>query len=326
MKDEKKTKKQLVSELAELRQRVAGLEEAETELMRAEEALKQAEQEKRAILDSLVEHVIYHDTEMRILWGNQAACEAAGMTREELIGSHCYEIWSKRSDPCEDCPVEVVRQTGQPQVLEKTTPDGRSWFIQASPVRDSKGDVLGVVELALDISERKRAEEALLQSEVRYRELVETMNEGLALADEDYTFTYVNDRFCEMLGYTKEELLGHYLIESVHDDDKHIMHEQMARRKSGEARGFELAWKGKDGRKIYTLASPKAFFDSDGRFTGSLGVLTDITARKEAEKALRKAHDELEIRVEKRTAELLMANEQLKQEIEERKRAEEARR
>ncbi len=122
MKDERKTKKQLVSELLELRQRIAKFEQAESERLRVEETLKQAEQEKQAILDSLVEHVVYHDMDMKVLWANRAACESVGLPCEELIGRQCYEIWAKRSDPCEDCPVEKARETGQPQALEKTTP------------------------------------------------------------------------------------------------------------------------------------------------------------------------------------------------------------
>jgi PAS domain S-box-containing protein len=131
-----------------------------------------------------------------------------------------------------------------------------------------------------DITERKRAEEALQKSEKRYRYLVETMNEGLAMADQDYTFTYVNQRFYEMLGYCREELIeelmGHNLIEFVHDDYKEFMKDQMARRKMGEAKRFDLVWRAKDGHKIHTLVSPRGFFDAEGRFTGSLGVLTDI--------------------------------------------------
>jgi PAS domain S-box-containing protein len=98
----------------------------------------------------------------------------------------------------------------------------------------------------------------------------------------------------------------------------------MAKRKKGEVERFELAWTAKDGRKIYTLASPRGYYDEEGCFKGSLGILADITGLKQAEEALQKAHSELERRVEERTAQLLRANEQLKHEIEERKQAEKA--
>ena len=181
-----------------------------------------------------------------------------------------------------------------------------------------------VVKLEAAEVERQQVEEGLKQSEERYRLLVETMNEGLAQANQDYVFTYVNERFCEMLGYSRGELIEHHLIEFIHDDYKELMQDQMARRRKGEAKRFELAWIAKDGRKIYTLVSPRGYYDEEGRFKGSLGILADITDLKNAEEALQEAHDELERHVEERTAQLLRANEQLKYEIEERKQAEEA--
>ena len=79
------------------------------------------------------------------------------------------------------------------------------------------------------------------------------MNEGLAQANQDYVFTYVNERFCEMLGYSRGELIEHHLIEFIHDDYKELMQDQMARRRKGQAKRFELAWTAKDGHKnIYT--------------------------------------------------------------------------
>ena len=181
-----------------------------------------------------------------------------------------------------------------------------------------------VVKLEAAEVERQQVEEGLKQSEERYRLLVETMNEGLAQANQDYVFTYVNERFCEMLGYSRGELIEHHLIEFIHDDYKELMQDQMARRRKGEAKRFELAWTAKDGHKIYTLVSPRGYYDEEGRFKGSLGILADITDLKNAEEALQKAHDELERRVEERTAQLLRANKQLKHEIEERSQAEEA--
>jgi len=137
----------------------------------AEQALEKAEQEKETILDSLTELVIYQDRDMTVLWANRAAYESVGMTREQVIGRHCYELWARRQEPCVDCPVVRATKTGRTEEGERVTPDGRAWFILASPVRDEQGNVTGAVEIALDITERKRVEKALRQSEKKYHRL-----------------------------------------------------------------------------------------------------------------------------------------------------------
>jgi len=131
--------------------------------------------------------------------------------------------------------------------------------------------------------ERRQAEEALRESEQKHRRLVETMSEGLGVTDANYLFTYVNDKFCRMLGYSREQVLHRHLLEFVEDDYKQFMEDQIIRRKKGEAKSYEIGWKAKDGRTVYTLISPAGQFDDDGNFVGSLGVLTDISERREAE-------------------------------------------
>ncbi|HET6454447.1 MAG TPA: PAS domain S-box protein [Armatimonadota bacterium] len=124
------------------------------------------------------------------------------------------------------------------------------------------------------------------ESEPRYQQLVEMMNEGLARADGSYVFSYVNQRFADMLGYAPEEMIGHSLLDFVHPDNLEFIMDQIARRKRGEAGRFETAWASKDGAKVYTLVSPRPVFDDEGNFAGSVAVLTDITDRKLAEQAL----------------------------------------
>ncbi len=157
-----------------------------TKQKQAEYDLRKNEQEKTAILDSLVEHVVYHDSGMRILWANRAACASVNMKREEILGRYCYEVWGDRRSSCEDCPVIKAHDSQQPQQIEKMTPDGRWWYIQGHQVKDHDGLVTGATEITLDITDRKRAEEALrnVRDELEFRveqrtaELVE-LNEKL---------------------------------------------------------------------------------------------------------------------------------------------------
>jgi PAS domain S-box-containing protein len=149
-----------------------------------------------------------------------------------------------------------------------------------------------------DIHARKQAEDALQKSEKSYRRLVETMQEGLGVTNQYYQFTFVNQRFCEMLGCRRDEMIGRHLLDFVHDDYRELMKDQMAQREKGFEERFELVWKTKDGNKVHTLASPKALYDEEGRFIGSIGTLTDITYLIKAEEALRLSEEKYRLLVE----------------------------
>ncbi len=124
-------------------------------------ALSEAEQEKLLILKNLAELVAYMDKEQRIIWANPTAAKIFGVDPNELAGQKCYEIWQQRKSPCMECPVVQAIETGQVQSNEIKTADGRYWKITGSPVCDNRGVVMGAVETALEITDRKQAEEEL---------------------------------------------------------------------------------------------------------------------------------------------------------------------
>ena len=140
---------------------VLGTYEDITERKKAEETLKKAENEKATILNTMSELVAYQDTEHKVIWANKAACESVGLTADKLIGHYCYEIWQGRNKPCEDCPVEKAWKTGRLETGELQSPDGRIWSIRANPVKNKTGNIIGGVEITLDITEQKKAEDKL---------------------------------------------------------------------------------------------------------------------------------------------------------------------
>ena len=118
----------------------------------AEQAAEVAEWEEEAILDSMAEHVVHLDADGSILWANRAACEFAGMGREELIGRFWYEMPLEWHEALDSCPAMEAMETGHRIEVEKSTADGRTWFVQAAPLRDANGGIVGGVEISLDIS------------------------------------------------------------------------------------------------------------------------------------------------------------------------------
>ncbi|MEW6326041.1 MAG: PAS domain-containing protein [Thermodesulfobacteriota bacterium] len=136
-----------------------------TDRKQIEEALRRAEQEKEIILDSMSERVIYHDPERKILWANRVAGESGGLDPGQLVGRHCHEVCQPSGQSCAGCPVAKALATGQPQEAEMPACDRKVWSIRAYPVKDARGGVLGIVQVALEIAERKRLEEQLLQAQ-----------------------------------------------------------------------------------------------------------------------------------------------------------------
>jgi PAS domain S-box-containing protein len=132
-----------------------------TERKKYEKVLQESKQEKELILNSLVEHVVYQDTELRILWANRAVCNSVNLKLEEVVGRFCYEIFWRSTDPCPDCPLRKAMKTGRPEEIEKDTPDGKHWFVRGYPVQDVNGDIVGAIDLALDITKAKKAERDL---------------------------------------------------------------------------------------------------------------------------------------------------------------------
>lgn len=146
-------------------------------------------------------------------------------------------------------------------------------------------------QLQQEIADRNEAVKALHTSEKQYRMLVDTMNEGLALIDEAGVLAYVNDKYCDMLGYSRGELLGCPETDFVLERDRKIAEGQMERCRRGEQNSSDLIYRRKDGQEVFTIRSSRPIFGEDHRFLGSFAVVMDMTKRITLQKeAMRAAH------------------------------------
>lgn len=140
--------------------------------------------------------------------------------------------------------------------------------------------------------QRELAEEKLRASEQRYRMLVETMNEGLCVIDKDDRIIYVNNKYCEMLGYSREELLGRNLYEIVDSSKHEILRENLAKERRGEKVVYESIYVRKDGGKVFARVSAAPIFDANGSYSGAFAVISDITELRQALDNLSKSERE----------------------------------
>jgi PAS domain S-box-containing protein len=180
-------------------------------------------------------------------------------------------------------------------------------------------------KLEAELLERRREEDALRRSEERYRSIIEHQAALICRYLRDGTLTFVNEAYCRFFGMKRKELVGFNFKNLIPEQDRGQI-EDMIEAMKGEMSSFTHEHRVlKPGGKIgWQLWTNRAVFDDGGRIVEYQGVGHDITARKEAEEALQQSVDHYEKRVEETSAELLASTRQMKAEIEERKRIEEA--
>ncbi|KAF0219874.1 MAG: PAS/PAC sensor signal transduction histidine [Geobacteraceae bacterium] len=278
-----------------------------TERKRAEEALKVSEAEKSLILNSTIDLVVYHDADMKILWGNLKALDSVGMQPEELTGRQCWELWHQRTEPCVGCPVVLARDTGQPQEAEIRSPDGRQWYIRGFPIKDDDGKVKGVVEFCLDVTGRKRAEEALQESEEKFAKAFRATPSILVISTiAEGRYIEVNEAFERILGYRRDEVVGRTSLElNIWETPEARSRFLQALREDGKVRDLEANFRGKRGDHFVGLLSSEVIEIKGEQCL--LILVNDITERKRMEAEIEILNTDLAARA----AELEAANQEL---------------
>ncbi|MFA5064837.1 MAG: PAS domain S-box protein [Dehalococcoidia bacterium] len=182
-----------------------------------------------------------------------------------------------------------VTYTGEMEVFCK---DGPTKWTETSftVIGDEQGKFNGVMGISRDITQRRRAEKALIESETKYRSLIETSSSGVAVADETGVLTMVNDRLCQIYGYSRDEVLGRQFFDFIHPEDRNrIVNDFMeAVAKAQVLPAIEFRGLRKDGSVIWLFTNPSALVIEE-RLSGFSVIIQDITSLKQAEEALKES-------------------------------------
>ena len=183
-----------------------------------------------------------------------------------------------------------------------------------------------VKDLQKEAAKRKQAEDALQESQKRYKELWDDAPVAYHMLDTGGIIKQANQTEIDMLGYRRDEMVGKPIFEFILPEQRKEAEERFRLKLAGEnvPKKNDRIYVKKDRSKMYVSIDDVLEYDGDGKLLGVRTTMVDVSREKRAEEALRKAHGELEKRVEERTSELVKANEQLKREIADRKRAKEA--
>ena len=248
-----------------------------------EEALKVSQQNFRNSMDILPMGIRIVNTKGHILYCNQAFLDIFGYKNIDEIrtiplkerftpeGYADYLLQKERvlhGEPIPDkLEIDIVRKDGtirQVQVFRKEVLwDGKTQY----------------QTLYNDITERKQAQEALLQSEKKYRQLVDNLREGIWVIDKDFCTTFVNPSMTKMLGYKTDEMLGKSLFAFMDERGVKFAIQLLARRKEGIKELHDFEFIRKDGGRVYFSLETSSITDKDGNYIGAIVGIQDITER-----------------------------------------------
>jgi len=251
--------------------------------------LKESEEEKSIILEATSDVIAFHDAEHDIIWANRSYLEGAGKSLEEMKGEKCYNAWYGRDEPCEGCPTDEALKSGEVEKGEISPPEGeKTWLITGTPITDEEGNITRIVETSLDITDQKKSERELKEREEKYRALVESAFAGIGITDFDDNFDFVNEKFADMLGYEKEEMLEKNLKEIAPEKEYSKFEQESEKRKEGKTSQYETQLYKKNGERIDVMVHASPFKNADGEFTETMGIVTDITEWKQQQRELKR--------------------------------------
>jgi diguanylate cyclase (GGDEF)-like protein/PAS domain S-box-containing protein len=240
-----------------------------------------------------------------ICLANKTACELIGKTELELIGMPVVEIIQTkeilttlhlrmRRDTLHDFEITIQHPVEGQRLLS----------LSASAIRDTLGEPMAYVCVAQDITDRRRSQKALEISEIRFRRLLDSNIIGFMRVDFDGHILEANDAFLNMVGYTQEDLItgrvsGVAMTPNEYDAVDEWMRGKL--RSQGVCMAIDKEYIRKDGSRVPVLVGAVKLTDTEDE---CLCFIVDSTDRRAAQEAIRKAYDELELRVQERTAEL----------------------
>lgn len=294
MKTTERTKKELIEEIAELKKHIRK-RKAETRKILKPATNISADTKYQILFNSLTDAVCIHDLKGHFLQVNDTLCKRLGYSRKALFLITPMDIYTEKNAKLVQKRINTLKKQGHLTFeTEHVTHKGKVIPVEVySRIIDYDG-AKAVLSVARDITARKRFQTAIQESENKYRNLVENINDVLYHVDKKGFITYISSSLEQHTGYKPSEVIGRSFTEFIHTDDLPSILKQFEKVLSGNIEPAEYRITTKTGgiRWIHTSSRP---IYENGVVVGLQGVLQNITERKEIEDALKKSYDELRL-------------------------------
>lgn len=283
-----------------------------TELEKKQMQLQFAKKEWEDTFDSIAAPIFLHDRNFRLIRANKAYQEISGMGFGDIIGRPYYEVFPKMKEPFKTC-LNAIESKGEKEAEVAVPSIGRIFNARSYPILDINGNPVYSIHIMEDITEKRAAEKAIIESEEKFRALTESTSDWIWEVNEKAVYTYCSPKVKELLGYEPHEIIGKTPFDLMPPEEAKRVTEAFEAVVKDRISFSKLENKNlhKDGRLVILETSGVPVFDSEGNFKGYRGIDRDITERKEAQRRLKEYSERLEEMVKERTKELEDANQEL---------------
>jgi PAS domain S-box-containing protein len=258
-------------------------------LSHAQLALRESEERYRQIVETSLEGIFLVDAEGTFTFANRRLAELFGRTVDEIVGHALLEFVPPKNRARAAARLAHAN-AGASEESEVTwlREDGTELWVllRTAPVKDGDGRHVGNLGMMTDKSSSRLAEESLRKSEAQYRQIVENTSDGIIQVDESERLCFVNRRLAEMLGYEPSEMIGMYLPDLMGPESEARMVEHLRLRKAGSKQTVDNTYRHRDGTDVPVSISGTGLFDDAGNFTGTLGIVRDVTERNKLQSQL----------------------------------------
>jgi PAS domain S-box-containing protein len=257
-----------------------------TDRVLAEEVLQNERLLLRTLIDNIPDLIYTKDLEGRKTLANLKEVHFIGAKSEaEVLGKDDFAFYPKEMAEMFASDDQIVLESGQPVINKEgyaiDENGNKRWMLSSKiPIHDKENRIIGLIGIGHDITDRKFAERALQESEERFRNLFETAHEGIWGLDKNGITIFVNKRMAELLGCEQEEILGKSFYAFIRADNLADSADKIDERAKGKSDVFERCYIRKNGSELWAMVSATPVFDSEGIYSGSFGMITDITNRK----------------------------------------------